>query len=170
MHSFVLLALFACSKGSDSADYTVPQTDSGGPLADCPDIVITWTDDGEEPRDTNGDGVDDAGCGDSVHIQAVAPCPKGFWRMGMVVAALNDFAPEDCHKNEDSVCHRVKARDHTLQQTCDPGQVNATAYTSYGADDADKLTWYFEAPDGSCFVKGRNPEWYERLNCGELPP
>jgi len=77
-----------------------------------PELVVSamWTDDGNVPTDTDGDGFPDTGCGDFVTVSIDDPLGETAWLFGMVeTGSPSGWYGEDCYVGYASynICHSI---------------------------------------------------------------
>ena len=168
-----LLLLLGCG-GADKADSDTSsvQTPPGGtPVGSttvpwCP--ILDWTDDGASPADTDGDGLNDTGCGDSLAICIVDPLGVTNWDFGMAEEGAYGWTGEDCLNGYGaySLCHPIGLM-HVLNQVCRPDEVVPGQTTLLDAEKEPFLTYYLD--DGAvCFTFGRDTSYYASLGCTEM--
>lgn len=167
-----------CGKsGSVALDSgTAPTTGSGTPTgtASCgPSLEVTWfaswTDDGLEPTDTDGDGAPDFGCGDTFEMGITGfyrTATPGTFRFGMVDVGAADWSGEDCWGGHESTTCHVVAPHFELNQVADCSETSvALGSTTWFHARRDPELTYTLANECGCLTWGRNPEYYEALGC-----
>ncbi len=177
--TFIAFALAGCGTGkdSDSAGTTGTTTGStttgttGGGTTSTFSVVVDWTDDGNSPTDTDGDGLPDTGCGDSVTITITDPLNAQNWDFGMAeTASTNGWTGEDCLNGYGSfnICHPIGLT-ATLDEVsdCSANSVVAGQTTLLDAEK-DPFTTYYLSDMSECFVFGDDPSYYASLGCTTL--
>ena len=173
----VLMLLFACNKAPAEADTADVFTGapSGVTTWTSPgdfSLSIDWTDDGVSPTDTDGDGLPDTGCGDTVTIYLFDPLQGPSWIMGMAQSGSNGWTGEDCLSGYDSYsfCHPIGIPSHTLIQVenCRADAVVAGVTTLLHAELDPELTYYLDDSAGFCLTFGDNVAYYASLGCTEM--
>ena len=104
LYVFGVAALAACGNGKDSDSVsigTVPTgwtgtTSVGTSVGTSFVVTPAWMDDGAVPTDSDGDGVLDSGCDDTLNIQITDPLGLTDWSFGMVESGANGWSGEDC--------------------------------------------------------------------------
>lgn len=145
---------------------TVPRSASSG-LG----FVVDWTNDGYTPTDTDGDGLPDAGCDDSLSIEILDPLAIPSWSFGIAETQIaNGWTGEDCLNGYGSytLCHTIGLT-ATLNEvsSCQASDVVAGSTTLFHAEQNPFVTYMFH--DGSyCFAFGNDPAYYQSLGCFQL--
>ncbi len=181
LYVFGVAALAACgtSKDSDSVGtstgYTGTQPVTGytsTSVGTTFSVAVDWNDDdGQVPTDSDGDGILDSGCGDSVDITIHDPLGVTDWSFGMVEAGPDGWTGEDCLTGFGTYafCHQIGI-DHTLAEVadCAAGSVVESSSTLLDASKEPSLTYFLEDGSGYCFVWGNDPSYYAAMSCVEL--
>lgn len=180
LRAAALAFLVACGSAKDS-DSTrsrpAPGATSGtstGTLPDTTTVVFTvdWTDDGETPTDTSGDGLPDVGCGDSVTVTVDDPFGMTVWQLGMAETGADPgWTGEDCLSGYGNFayCHGFSGASLTLDQVTDclASSVVEGSSTLLDAEKDPFLTYYF-ADIADCWVFGDDVTYYEAVGCFAL--
>lgn len=138
-------------------------------------VITVWWDntDDADPEDTDGDGLPDQNCGDSVSIYISDDFGWPDWLFGMAESGPDGWTGEDCFNGAGTAyqfCHPMGIS-HTLQQvtSCRPEDVVAGSTTLLDASKEPYLTYYLEDDGrGDCFVFGADPAYYASLGCTEV--
>lgn len=133
-------------------------------------VAISWTDDGYIPTDTDGDGIPDAGCGDSVSVAITGSAPG--WSFGMAEGGPSGWTGEDCYNGYGSFafCHALGPSGGTLIEVPDCSIFSVVAGQSTLFDSGkDPYMTYYIADAASCYVAGFNPSYYASLGCTQMP-
>jgi hypothetical protein len=186
-----LLALYllgACADKSadpdspcgDSGDTACADTDDTGNVEPAPcevAVSVTWSNvDGADPTDTNGDGLPDIHCGDTVDIEVTEACGETEWQFGMAETGApnaSGWTGEDCYLGYASYtyCHTI-GNAATLNEVADCS-VSSIVESSSTLLDASKdpfLTYYLSDSAGTCYVWGEDTTYYASQGCTELTP
>jgi len=135
-------------------------------------VAVTWIDDGNVPFDTDGDGLPDVGCGDSVDIVILDPLGELNWHFGMAQTGGPPlWTGEDCYVGyaNYNICHPIGVA-ATLNEvtSCSVTDIVAGSRTYFSANLDPVLTYYLEDSLGNCFIWGHDPAYYGPLACMQI--
>ncbi len=134
-------------------------------------VTVDWTDDGLEPTDTDGDGLPESGCGDSISIDIHDPLEEENWLFGMAPTGSPDgWFGEDCYPGDsETICHEIGVVDFLGEvPDCNIASVVPGQLTFHHAGTDPLMTYYVEDTLGICFIWGHSPEYYDGLGCSEM--
>ncbi len=183
LYVFGIAALTACGSKSTTETATTSTgwtgtTSAGTPAGSTSPVGTTfsvtgeWTDDGFTPTDTDGDGILDSGCGDSLDIQINDPLGTTDWSFGMALPGVNGWTGEDCITGLGTFnyCHSIGAT-HTLNEVtdCREESVVEGVSTYLDASSQGQVSFVLIDPTGWCVAFGADPAYYSTLGCADLP-
>jgi len=131
-------------------------------------VSANWTDDGQQPQDTDGDSLPDVGCGDSVQITIQDPLGEPSWSFGMAETGQpNGWTGEDCYMGYAwiNVCHSVGINSSIPEVTSCSALDVTDGRTLLDASKDPFLTYFLEDSLGNCFVWGHDTSYYGPMVC-----
>ena len=172
--SALALTIACGTDGNDSSSTTPTGPVSGMTQNSCGlqvggSVRLEWDDDGVNPTDTDGDGLADTGCQDTLHIEmwTYYRSAEPTMRVGIVDTFAGVWTGEDCLTGDAPGCHSIPSS-HTLHQTADCStNVILGSSTHFDASRSAFLTYLF-TNECDCVVLGADVAYYDSLGCTEI--
>ena len=157
--------------GGDADTDTDTDTDTGGPLAF--QVTVNWFDDGLVPADTDGDGLPDVGCGDTLQVVVNDPMGNTNWSFGMAeTGSPVGWYGEDCFMGYGgfNYCHDFTGDTLNLAEVTDCSVLSVVEgqTTLFDAAKDPYLTYILGNDQNECWVWGHDVSYYAALPCTEL--
>jgi len=165
-----------CAGGTADTACPDPDTDTTPDVCEVA-LAVTWNNvDGADPTDTDGDGLPDIHCGDTLDIQVTEACGETTWQLGMAETGApnaSGWTGEDCYVGYASFnyCHTI-GNTATLSEVsdCSVSSIVEGSTTLFDASKDPFLTYYLSDSDGNCYVWGEDTTYYAALGCEVLVP